>query len=75
MENVENGYYECFKGGKNMTRHLLKLAWNRRKKNFILGIEILISFLVLFAIFSIGLNYFINYLKNRGFEYENVYSV
>jgi putative ABC transport system permease protein len=75
MENVENGYYECFKGGQNMIRQLLKLAWNRRKINFILGIEILISFLVLFAIFSIGVNFFVNYLKDRGFEYEKVYAV
>jgi putative ABC transport system permease protein len=58
-----------------MIRQLLKLAWNRRKINFILGIEILISFLVLFAIFSIGVNFFVNYLKDRGFEYEKVYSV
>jgi len=75
MENVENGYYECLKGGKNMIRHLLKLTWNRRKKNFILGIEILISFLVLFAVFSIGVNYFSIYIKDRGFEYEKVYRV
>ena len=75
MENVRNEYYERFKGGKNMIRHLLKLTWNRRKKNFILGIEILISFLVLFAVFSFGVDFFINYLKDRGFEYEKVYSV
>lgn len=58
-----------------MIRQLLKLAWNRRKVNFILGIEILVSFLVLFAIFSIGVNFFVNYIKDRGFEYEKVYSV
>ncbi|MFN8254927.1 MAG: FtsX-like permease family protein [Bacteroidales bacterium] len=75
MENVENEYYERFKGGKNMIRHLLKLTWNRKKKNFILGIEILISFMVLFAVFSVGVDFFINYIKDRGFEYEKVYSV
>lgn len=58
-----------------MILHLFKLAWNRRRKNAILGIEILIAFLVLFAVSSIGLVFFKNYIQYRGFEYEKVYCV
>jgi putative ABC transport system permease protein len=75
MENVKNEYNESFKGGKDMMRHLIKLAWNRRKKNFILAIELLVSFLVLFAVFSIGVDFFRNYMQYRGFEYEKVYKI
>ena len=58
-----------------MIAHLFKLAWNRRRKNAILGIEILIAFLVLFAVSSIGLVFFKTYVKDRGFEFEKVYCI
>lgn len=55
-----------------MTRHILRLIWNRRKTNAMIMIEIFLSFLVLFALgsmtyFSVG-----NYLKPLGFVYDNV---
>ena len=36
-------------GRPPMTRHLLKLIWNRKRQNFLLTVEIFFSFLVLFA--------------------------
>jgi len=56
-----------------MIQHLLKLAWNRRKKNTILAAEILISFLVLFAVFCSGVSFLRNYMQDRGFNYERIY--
>jgi putative ABC transport system permease protein len=55
-----------------MTRHILRLIWNRRKTNAMIMIEIFLSFLVLFALgsltyFSVG-----NYLTPLGFVYDNV---
>jgi putative ABC transport system permease protein len=56
-----------------MIRHLLKLVWNRKRINAILMTEIIFSFVVMFVIFSIGTNYLWIYLKNSGFDSQNVY--
>ncbi|UCD94524.1 MAG: ABC transporter permease [Candidatus Zixiibacteriota bacterium] len=56
-----------------MIRHLFKLIWNRRKRNFLIMSEIFISFIVLFAVGGMifhGLN---NTAKPLGFEYKNVW--
>lgn len=58
-----------------MIAHLFKLIWNKKKKNFLLMLEMLISFIVLFGVFT-GLVYFYqNYSRPMGFEYERVWSV
>jgi len=56
-----------------MIRHIIKLVWHRKRKNFLLMIEILISFMVLFAIGSMVIHNYKNYLIDRGYEYENVW--
>ena len=33
-----------------MTRHLLRLIWNRKRQNFLLTLEIFFSFLTLFGV-------------------------
>lgn len=49
--------------------------WNKRKQNFLLLSEILISFLVIFALSSFLVYYFQNYRKPAGVDHERVWSV
>ncbi len=56
-----------------MFRHLFRMMWNKKKENFLLITEMLISFLVLFAVFTLLVYYYSNYRKPMGFEYENVW--
>jgi putative ABC transport system permease protein len=58
-----------------MFKHLFKLIWNKKKQNFLLMSEMLISFLVIFALFSLLVYYYQNYKKPMGFDYENVWAV
>lgn len=58
-----------------MFKHLFKLMWNKRKQNFLLLSEILVSFLVIFALFSFLVYYFQNYQKPLGLDYERVWTV
>jgi len=58
-----------------MFKHLLKLIWNQKKRNFLFLSEILVSFIVLFAVFSFVLYYYQNYKQSRGFEFEKVWIV
>jgi len=58
-----------------MFEHLFKLIWNKRKQNFLFLSEILISFLVIFAVFSYLTYYYQNYSKPLGFDYKSVWSV
>ncbi len=54
-----------------MFKHLFKLIWNKKKQNFLLMSEMLISFLVIFAVFTLVVYYYDNYKKPMGFDYEN----
>ena len=58
-----------------MLKHLFKLIWNKKKQNFLLIIEMFISFLVMFAVFSLMVYEYTNYKKPRGFNYENIWAV
>jgi putative ABC transport system permease protein len=58
-----------------MIRHLFKLVWNRKKANFLLMSEIFFSFIVLYAVVTMGFFYADNHRQPLGFEYENVWSV
>lgn len=58
-----------------MFKHLFKLIWNKKKQNFLFLSEILVSFLVIFAVFSLLTFYYLNYIKPNGFESEKVWSV
>jgi putative ABC transport system permease protein len=60
---------------KIMFRHLFKLIWNKKKQNFLLISEMLVSFLVIFAVFTLLVYYYQNYRKPMGIEYENVWAV
>jgi putative ABC transport system permease protein len=53
-----------------MFKHLFKMIWNKKKQNSLLIVEILLSFLVIFAVFSFALNSYNNYAKPMGFNYD-----
>ncbi|MDN3587516.1 ABC transporter permease [Pedobacter aquatilis] len=58
-----------------MFKHLFKLIWNKRAQNFLFLSEILISFLVVFAVFSYITYYYQNYSKPLGFDYNRVWAI
>lgn len=58
-----------------MYKHLFKLIWNKRRQNFLFLSEILVSFLVIFAVFSLMVFYFLNFKKPQGFDYSNIWSI
>ncbi|MFT3935748.1 MAG: ABC transporter permease [Chitinophagaceae bacterium] len=58
-----------------MIKHLFKMIWNKKKQNLLLISEMLISFLVLFAVFTLLVFDYQNYKKPMGFDYENVWLV
>src|SRR6478672_62251 len=58
-----------------MFKHLFKLIWNKKKQNFLLILEMLISFMVMFAVFTLLVFCYYNYRQPMGFDYENVWAV
>jgi putative ABC transport system permease protein len=58
-----------------MIMHLIKLVWNRKRANFLIALEIFISFLVLFAVIMLAVYFSDNYRRPLGFKYENVWNV
>lgn len=58
-----------------MTKHLLKLVWNRKRINFLITVEIFFSFVVLFGVVLAAVYYVDNYNQPLGFTYENVWRV
>lgn len=58
-----------------MLRHLLKLIWKRKSRNLMLSLEILLAFLVVFAIAAFGLRYWQLYQMPTGHAWQNQWSV
>src|SRR5262249_33920710 len=58
-----------------MIKHLLKLVWNRKRINFLITLEIFISFIVLFAVMLFAVYFSDNYRRQLGFDYERVWNV
>jgi putative ABC transport system permease protein len=58
-----------------MIRHLLRIVWNRRRANLLIAIEILLSFLVLATVITLGVFLLDNYNQPLGFSYERTWSV
>ncbi|MFI5161325.1 MAG: ABC transporter permease [Sphingobacteriales bacterium] len=58
-----------------MFKHLFKLIWNKKKQNFLLMSEMLVSFLVIFAVFTLMVYYYNNYKKPIGLEYKDMWVV
>jgi putative ABC transport system permease protein len=58
-----------------MLRHLCKLAWKRKSRNFMLSLEILLAFAIVFAIAAFGLHNWQLYRMPLGFQSQDVWSV
>lgn len=58
-----------------MTRHLLRLIWNRKRQNFLLTVEIFLSFLTLFGVVLIAAHYWSNARQPLGFTIDRVWSL
>jgi putative ABC transport system permease protein len=58
-----------------MTRHLIRLIWNRKRQNLLLAVEILCSFLVLFFVVFLALHFGVNARKPLGFGIDRVWNV
>lgn len=58
-----------------MFKHLFKMIWNKKKQNSLLIVEILLSFMVIFGVFSFALNSYNNYAKPMGFNYNHVWAI
>jgi putative ABC transport system permease protein len=58
-----------------MIRHYVKLIWNRKRSNLLIMVEIFMSFLVVFAVFTIGLHYLESYRRPLGFLRNDVWVV
>jgi putative ABC transport system permease protein len=58
-----------------MIRHLFKLIWNKKRKNFLLMTEILVSFIILFVLLSVVINNYREYVKPLGVKPDDVWVV
>ena len=56
-----------------MIRHLFRLIWNRKRSNVLLLTEIFFSFVVLFGVGALLVNFGRNYFLPMGFEHANVW--
>ena len=58
-----------------MFSHLFKLIWNKKKQNALLITEMFISFIVMFAVFTLVVFSYKNYKQPMGFDYEDVWAI
>ncbi|HEU4522522.1 MAG TPA: ABC transporter permease, partial [Thermoanaerobaculia bacterium] len=58
-----------------MTRHILKMVWNRKRANVLIVAEIFLSFLVLFAVLTLASALLGSVRKPLGFEWRNVWNI
>lgn len=58
-----------------MLRHLLKLIWKRKSRNMMLSLEILLAFLVVFAIAAFAVRNYQLYQMPTGFGWRDQWSV
>jgi putative ABC transport system permease protein len=58
-----------------MIGHLLKLVWNRKRANALIVAEILVSFLVVFAVLTGAIMFGTVWADPIGFEWRNVWDV
>jgi putative ABC transport system permease protein len=58
-----------------MTRHLLRLIWNRKRQNFLLTLEIFFSFIALFGVVLFTVHFANNSRQPLGFDIDRVWSI
>ncbi len=58
-----------------MLNHLLKLIWNRKAANVLIITEVAITFIVLFAIISMGRHFYQTYQIPLGYNVDNSWAI
>jgi putative ABC transport system permease protein len=58
-----------------MTRHLLRLIWNRKRQNFLLTLEIFFSFIALFGVVLISVHFLNNSRQPLGYSSDRVWNI
>ena len=58
-----------------MTRHLIKLIWNRKRQNFLLTVEMFFSFVTLFGVVLMAAHFLNNSRLPLGYEIDRVWSL
>jgi putative ABC transport system permease protein len=58
-----------------MTRHLVRLIWNRKRQNFLLTVEIFFSFLVLVGVMLMAVSFADNWRRPLGFSIDRVWRI
>jgi putative ABC transport system permease protein len=58
-----------------MTRHLLRLIWNRKRQNFLLTLEIFFSFVALFGVVLFAMHFANNSRQPLGYNIDRVWSI
>jgi putative ABC transport system permease protein len=58
-----------------MIRHLLKLVWHRKRANALVMTEIFFSFLIVFAVATMGLSMISRWRTPLGYEWKNIWAV
>ena len=58
-----------------MTRHLIRLVWNRKRQNLLLAFEIFLSYLVLFAVVFFAVMGLANWQYPLGFSIDRLWGV
>lgn len=58
-----------------MIKQLFKIVWNRKRANFLIMMEIFISFLVVFLVMVFGVYFIDLYTYPLGFNYKDVWSI
>src|SRR5205807_9998225 len=57
-----------------MIRHLLKLVWHRKRANALVMTEIFFSFLIVFAVATMGLSMISRWRTPLGYEWKNMWA-
>jgi putative ABC transport system permease protein len=58
-----------------VTRHLLKLVWNRKRANALIVAEIFVSFLVIFAVLTGVVTFLSNWMHPLGYQWKPVWNL
>jgi putative ABC transport system permease protein len=58
-----------------MIFHVFKLIWNRKRTNFLMVLEIFVSFIVLFAVVGLGVYTLDNWRRPIGFSVDNIWNI
>jgi len=58
-----------------MFQHILTLIWKKKKSNFLMMLEIFVSFLILFAVWSLSVYTYRNYATPSGLSTDRVWAV